>query len=84
MRKVVEALRLRFDRRLSQPEIAQSLGLSQGSVNAYLARFAASGLSWPVPAELSPSALEARLFTGRVVPPSAARPRPEWRWSSRS
>ena len=74
MRKVVEALRLRFDQRLSQREIAQSLGLSQGSVNAYLARFAASGLTWPVPAELSPADLEAR----PVLPPTAARPLPDW------
>jgi transposase len=78
MRKVVEALRLRFDQRLSQREIAQSLGLSQGSVNAYLARFAASGLAWPVPPEVSPADLEARLFTRPVLPPAAARPLPDW------
>lgn len=44
MRRVIEALRLRFDQRLSQRDIARSLGLSQGSVNAYLTRFTASGL----------------------------------------
>ena len=42
MRHVVEALRLRFDQKLSQRDIAQSLGMSQGSVNGYLTRFASS------------------------------------------
>lgn len=78
MRKVVEALRLRFEQRLSQREIAQSLGLSQGSVNNYLTRFAASGLPWPLPADIGDAALEARLFTAPAAPPAAARPLPDW------
>jgi transposase len=78
MRKVVEALRLRFEQRLSQREIAQSLGLSQGSVHAYLARFAASGLAWPVPADIVEAELEARLFTRPPTPPTAERPVPDW------
>ena len=68
MRRVIEALRLRFDQRLSQRDIARSLGLSQGSVNAYLTRFTASGLSWPLPEDLGESELEARLFIGPPTP----------------
>lgn len=78
MRKVIEALRLRFDQGLSQRAIAQTLGLAQGSVNTYLTRFAASGLPWPLPAELNEAGLEARLFTRPETPPRAARPLPNW------
>lgn len=78
MRKVVEALRLRFEHELSQRDIARSLGLSQGSVNAYLARFAASGIPWPLPPDLGEADLEARLFTRATPPPPATRPRPDW------
>ncbi len=78
MRRVIEALRLRFDQQLSQRDIARSLGLSQGSVNAYLTRFTASGLSWPLPEDLGEAELEARLFIGPSIPSSATRPLPEW------
>jgi len=78
MRRVIEALRLRFDQRLSQRDIARSLGLSQGSVNAYLTRFTASGLSWPLPENVGEAELEARLFIRPSIPPSATRPLPEW------
>lgn len=81
MRKVVEALRLRFEQHLSHRAIAQSLGLSQGSVQHTLARFAASGLRWPLPPEVQAggdAALEARLFRRPALPPPAARPLPDW------
>ena len=78
MRKVLEALRLRFDHRLSQRDIARSLGLSQGAVHAYLARFTASGLAWPLPAEMDDAALEARLFTRAATPSPTTRPVPNW------
>lgn len=78
MREVVEALRLRFEQQLSQREIARSLGLAQSSVNAYLARFAATGLPWPPPPEVGEAELEARLFTRPANPPPTARPLPDW------
>jgi transposase len=78
MRKVLEVLRLRFDHRLSQRDIAGSLGLSQGAVNGYLARFTASGVAWPLPPDLDEAALEARLFTRAATPSAATRPVPEW------
>ena len=78
MRRVLEALRLRLDQRLSYRAIAQSLGVAAGSVHACVARFAASGLPWPVPPELGEAALEAQLFDRAAAPPAAARPVPEW------
>lgn len=78
MRKVIEALRLRFDQGLSQRAIAQTLGLAQGSVNNYLARFTASGLAWPLPPDVDAATLDARLFTRAEVPPPRTRPLPDW------
>jgi transposase len=77
MRKVIEALRLRFEQQLSHRAIARSLGVAQGSVHTYLTRFAASGLPWPLPPELDTAALEARLFS-RAERPAAPRPVPNW------
>ena len=60
MRKVVEALRLAFDQNRSQREIATILALSQATVHGYVERFRATGLAWPLPAELDEAALEAQ------------------------
>ncbi len=62
MRKTREVLRLHFDLQLGQRQIARSLQVSQSTVHEYLTRFMASGLSWPLPAEVSEAALEAALF----------------------
>ena len=78
MRQVREALRLHFEQHRSQREIALSLGLSQSTTHAYLRRFAASGLAWPLPPELDDAALDARLFRRTALPQHHERPRPEW------
>ncbi len=74
MRQVVEALRLTYDQGRSQREIARALGVSQSTISEYRSRFAASGLPWPLPAELDEAALEARLYPPT---PHALVPRPE-------
>ena len=78
MRNVVEALRLAFDQHRSRREIAAILALSQSTVHAYVVRFRASGLAWPLPEELDEAALEARLFTRGAFPPPPTRPVPDW------
>lgn len=78
MRKVIEVLRLRFDQGLSHQAIARALGIAQGSVQAYLARFVASGVGWPLPAALDEAALEARLFRRPPIPAPTTRALPEW------
>lgn len=78
MRMVWEALRLRFDQHRSQREIALSLALSQSTVSDYLARFQATGLPWPLPAEMDEATLEAQLFRRGAAPPAATRPMPDW------
>lgn len=62
MRKIKEVLRLRYEAGLSYRQIAASLHLSFGTVANYLERAASAGLTWPLPAELSESAVEQRLF----------------------
>ena len=78
MRMVWEVLRLRFDQRRSQREIATSLALSQSTVHDYVARFQAAGLTWPLLPEMDEATLEARLFRRRPVPDAATRPMPDW------
>jgi transposase len=62
MRKTHEVLRLHFDLKLKQRQIARSANLSQSTVHEYLHRFTAAGLSWPLPEQMSEPELEAALF----------------------
>ena len=50
MRKIKTVLRLYFESKLSQHQIAKSLGLSVGVVNKYLTLVKSKGISWPLPA----------------------------------
>ncbi len=79
MRKTREVLRLHYELKLGQRQIARSACLSQSTVHDYLERFAASGLKWPLPSGMTETELEAALFpappktseavaTGRPMP----------------
>ena len=57
MRKIREAFRLKAAR-LTQREIAASLGVGRTTVGEYLDRAARAGLSWPLPDEMDDPALE--------------------------
>jgi transposase len=78
MRKIHEVLRLKWESRLSHRTIAQSCGISPGTVSDYVQRAQAIGLTWPLPNELDEEALYRRLFpqpsstSGRVIP------QPDW------
>src|SRR5438552_901895 len=79
MRKVREVLRLRLGHGLSQRVVAQSLGLSQGSISGYLSRARRAGLSWPLPEALDDDErLEALLFPPAPDVPAEQRPVPDW------
>lgn len=78
MRKIREVLRLRFEHDLSERQIAGSITASRRTVASYLSRFAASGLTWPLPAGLNEATLEARLFPPKPAVPDALRPIPDW------
>jgi transposase len=51
MRKIKAILRLHFEAKLSQHQIANSVQLSVGAVNKYVKRAVEIGLSWPLPPE---------------------------------
>jgi len=74
MRKTHEVLRLHFDLKLKQRQIARSANLSQSTVHEYLRRFRAAGLSWPLPEQMSEAELEAALFSVDAKPPRAPAP----------
>lgn len=62
MRKFREVLRLKFDRRLSNRNIAKSCSLSHVTVGKYLEIADNNGILWPIPADLDDIKLEKLLF----------------------
>ena len=52
MRRVREVLRLHFEAKLNERQIAKICSVGKGTVRRYLKRIAIAGLSWPLPAEL--------------------------------
>ena len=70
MRKVREVLRLKHVLKLTEREIERSVGISHGTVGAYLKRAEKAGLAWEEAEKLSDVEVEARLFrqVGRNEP----------------
>lgn len=69
MRNVREMLRLHFACGLSVNKIHECLGAARSTIDDYLRRAKAAGLSWPVPENLDDKAIELLLFpsaSGRV------------------
>jgi transposase len=62
MRKIKEVLRLKFELGRSNREIGLSCGIGSSTVSEYLQRTRSAGLSWPIPEEMSETALEQLLF----------------------
>ena len=70
MRHTREILRLHFESHLAPRQIAKICKVAKSTVQRYLERLKAAGLSWPLPADLDDVALERRLFP----PPPVASP----------
>lgn len=62
MRKVREVLRLHFGAGLSARQVARSCNIGRSTVGEYLQRARDAGLSWPLPAGMDDTRLEAALF----------------------
>jgi transposase len=78
MRRVREVLRLGFAG-ISKHEIARRTGLAPSTVRETLARFKAAGLDWPLPAGITDSDLEARLYKSAGTKQGHRRhAEPEW------
>ena len=78
MRKIREILRLRWDCRLANRQIARSCGIARSTVGEYVRRAEAAGLSWPLPEHLTEAGIEQMLFPLPPAIPAAERPVPQW------
>ena len=74
MRQIKEVLRLKHAHQLSIREIARSCGLPSSTVNDYLARAQAAGLSWPLPEALDDQQIQQQLLSASQAPPEASPP----------
>jgi transposase len=77
MRHTREILRQKLTLGRSHRAIAQSLGISNGTVGATVLRARATGLDWPQAQTLTDDALEARLYGRREVAGTRSRPVPD-------
>ena len=76
MRKIREVLRLKFDRRLSNREIALTCSIGRTTVSEYLQRAGRAGLEWPV--DIDDEKLERLLFLRGDFDTITTRPVPDW------
>ncbi|MDW7761962.1 MAG: IS21 family transposase, partial [Acidobacteriota bacterium] len=76
MRKIKETLRMNA-LGLSARRIGRSLGIAKSTVNEYVKRAAAAGLTWPWPEEWDETTIERRLFPAGPRP-DTVRPLPDW------
>lgn len=72
MRKINEVLRLHFEQQLGQRRIGRAINTGQSTVHDYLARFAAAGLSWPLPQPMTDDELESKLYPEKKKKPQPA------------
>ena len=77
MRQVREILRLHYEAKLKDREIAKICSVGKGTIRRYLKRLAAAGLSWPLPAELDDTTLEHRMYPPPPMVPGG-RPLPDF------
>ena len=79
MRHVREILHLSLDAGLSTRIVGERVGIGPTTVRDTLRRFGCSGLTWPVPAEMTNAELEARLYgISGVKPGRRKQPEPDW------
>lgn len=78
MRKIKEVLRLKYEVKLSNRKVATSCGIARSTVSEYLRRFEATGLDWPLPADLDEHSLGQQLFPPAPSPTEGVRPLPDW------
>ena len=76
MRKIKEILRLKYEAKLTNRQIAQSCKLARSTIANYLARAANAGLRWPLPDELNEDQLHDLLFS-HTLPFTPSRPLPD-------
>lgn len=78
MRKLREVFRLKFEFKYSHRQIAQSVGISPGTVSEYLFLFRASGASWNEVSSYSEEQLEQVVYKHPPEGRIGSRPQPDW------
>ena len=67
MRKLRDVLRMHFDSKLSNQQIADALRISKTNVFNSLSRFKESELTWPIPEDMPDTELEAGIYSGKSL-----------------
>src|SRR5271165_1991479 len=67
MRRIHRLMTLHFGGGAGTRVISRELGISHSTVREYLARIAAAGITWPLPAELTDQDLEPRVLVNGGV-----------------
>jgi transposase len=78
MRKISEALRLKWACGLSKRAIGRSCQISHSTVSKYLKRAEAAGLKWPLPEGLDEGSLYRLLFPEKGTDQQVMRVLPDW------
>ncbi len=78
MRKTKEVLRLRYELKLDQRQIARSCSLAVSTVHEYLKRAAAANIAWPLPEGWDDAKLEAALFPAAEAGAPAQKAAPDF------
>jgi transposase len=77
MRKIREILRLKWELKLSNRQVARSVHVSHSTVREYVRRAEQAGLAWPLPEEMGDRELRVRLFPTKQAD-QKQRPLPDW------
>ena len=76
MRKIREILRLKYEAKLTNRQIAQSCNRARSTIATYLERAEKAGLRWPLPDEVDEDKLHDLLFSD-TLPFTPTRPLPD-------
>jgi len=77
MRTIKEVLRLKWEKKLSNKNVAQSCNIARSTVREYVERAQKAGLTWPLPSDLDDGRLEALLFSSHPTESPEKRGLPE-------
>ncbi len=79
MRRIREVLRLRYEQKLTQDQIAAACKIARSSVGDCLRRCVAADLTWPLPAHLDDDGeLEKSLYNPKRNPTKGKVSPPDW------
>src|SRR3954453_14159293 len=78
MRKIKEVLRLRYELKLEQRQIARSCSISVSTVHEYLKRAEGAKVNWPLPDGWDDTHLGAALYPCPEATPRAKKSSPDY------